>query len=45
MHEEGARDLQVPFSSEVASAREYYLLIHGGRLDDPRVQGLAARPA
>jgi LysR family transcriptional regulator, glycine cleavage system transcriptional activator len=36
--DEGARGLIIPFASDVASAGEYYLLIHETRLDDPRVQ-------
>lgn len=36
--EEGARGLCVPYSSEIASAGEYYLLIHESRLEDRQVQ-------
>lgn len=36
--DEGARGLCLPYSSEIASAGEYYLLIHESRLEDPRVQ-------
>lgn len=36
--EEGARGLCIPYWSEIASAGEYYLLIHESRLEDARVQ-------
>ncbi|MFK8251896.1 LysR substrate-binding domain-containing protein [Ancylobacter terrae] len=36
--DEAARGLCVPYASEIASAGEYYLLIHESRMDDPRVQ-------
>ena len=37
-HEEGARGLVVPLASDIASAGEYYLLVHEARLDDPHIQ-------
>ncbi|MDQ0391412.1 LysR substrate-binding domain-containing protein [Labrys monachus] len=41
-HEEGMRGLVVPLAADIASAGEYYLLIHEARLDDPSVQAFRA---
>lgn len=38
LQDKGAGDLCVPYSSEITSAGEYYLLIHESRLEDPRVR-------